>query len=71
MTISKMTLLGGVAGLAAAVIGSGTLAWVHNGATTADHGNATNYVVGQDGRLIGAAPNASIRSHWEREGLPD
>ena len=65
-----MALLG-VAGLAAAVIGSGALAWVHDGATTADHGNATNYVVGQDGQLIGAAPNPSIRSQWEREGLPN
>ena len=66
-----MTILGGVAGLAAAMIGSGTLAWVHNGAITADHGKATNYVVGQDGRLIGAAPNASIRTQREREGLPN
>jgi len=53
------------------VIGSGTLAWVHNGAATADHENATHYVVGPDGRLIGAAPNPSIRSQWEREGLPN
>jgi hypothetical protein len=66
MTISKMTFFG-VAGLTAAVISSGALAWVHNGATPADQGNATNYVVvGQDGRLIGATPNASIRSLWER-----
>ena len=69
MTMSKMALLG-VAVLAAVVIGSGTLAGVHNGAATADHENATNYVVGPDG-LIGAAPNASIRSQWERDGLPN
>src|SRR5512139_1159998 len=30
---------------AAAVIGSTALAWVHNGAATADQGNGTNYVV--------------------------
>jgi len=30
-----------------------------------------NYVVGPDGGLIGAAPNASIRSQWERDGLPN
>ena len=65
-----MTLLGAALGVAA-VIGSAALAWVHTGAATADHGNATNYVVGQDGQLIGAAPNPSIRSQWEREGLPN
>jgi hypothetical protein len=71
MAISKMTFLG-VAGLTAIIIGSGALAWVHTGATTTDQGNATNYVVvGQDGRLIGATPNASTRSLWEREGLPN
>jgi len=70
MILSKMTLLGAALGVAA-VIGSAALAWVHKGAATADHGNATNYVVGQDGKLIGATPNASIRSQWEREGLPN
>lgn len=70
MKMSKMTLLGAVV-VVAAVIGSGTLAWIHNEASTADHENATNYVVGPDGRLIGAAPNASIRSQWERDGLPN
>jgi hypothetical protein len=70
MILSKMTLFG-AAVVAAAVIGSGALACFHNGAATADHGNATNYVVGQDGKLIGATPNASIRSQWEREGLPN
>ena len=68
MTMSKMALLG-VAVVAAVVIGSGTLAWVHT--ATADHENAIHYVVGPDGRLIGAAPNPSIRSQWEREGLPN
>jgi hypothetical protein len=53
------------------VIGSGTLAWVHNEAAPADHESATRYVVGPDGRLIGAAPNPSIRSQWERDGLPN
>ena len=70
MTMSKMALLG-VAVVAVLVIGSGTLAWVHNEAATANHDNAPNYVVGPDGRLIGAAPNASIRSQWERDGLPN
>jgi hypothetical protein len=70
MTMSKMTLLGAVV-VAAVVIGSGTLAWVHNGAATADHENASSYVFGPDGRLIGAAPNQSIRSQWERDGLPN
>ena len=57
MILSKMTLLGAALGVAA-VIGSAALAWVHNGAAT-------------DGQLIGAAPNPSIRSQWEREGLPN
>ncbi len=70
MTMSKLTLLG-TAVVAAVVIGSGTLAWVHNGAATADHENAGNYVIGPDGTLIGAAPNPSIRSQWERDGLPN
>ena len=69
MTMSKMTLLG-IAGVAAAAIGSGTLAWVYNGAATADHGNVTIFD-GQDARIFGATPNASIRSQWEREGLPN
>jgi hypothetical protein len=68
--MNKMTLLG-ILGVAAALICSGTLAWVHNRAATADFGYATHYVVGTDGRSIGAAPNASIRSQWEREGLPN
>ena len=70
MTLTKMALLG-PAVVVAAVIGSVALACLHNGAATADRGNATNYVVGQDGKLIGAAPNPSIRSQWEREGLPN
>jgi len=53
------------------VIGSGTLAWVHNEAATTDHEKATNYVFGPDGTLIGATPNASTRSQWERDGLPN
>jgi len=65
-----MKLLGAAVG-AAAVIGSGALAWVHNGAATAGQGNGTNYVVGQDGKLIGAASNPSIRSQWQREGFPN
>jgi hypothetical protein len=69
MIISKMILLGAVV-VVAAVIGSGTLAWIHNEPATADHENTTNYIVGPDGGVIGAAPNASIRSQWERDGLP-
>jgi hypothetical protein len=61
----------GAFGVRAIVIGSGTLAWVRNEAATADHENADNYVFGPDGRLIGAAPNASIRYQWERYGLPN
>jgi hypothetical protein len=68
MTMSKMTLLG-MAGIAAAAISSGTLAWVHNRPATADHENLTIFD-GQDARIFGATPNASIRSQWEREGLP-
>lgn len=68
--MNKMTLVG-AAGFVTAVIGSGAVAWVYNGAATADHGNATNYVAGQGRQLIGATPNASIRSQWEREGLPN
>jgi hypothetical protein len=70
MILSKMKLLGAAVGVAA-VIASGALAWVHNGAATADQGNGNNYVVGQDGKLIGAASNPSIRSQWQREGFPN
>ena len=70
MTMSKMILLGAVV-VVAAWIGSGTLAWIHNEPATADRENTTNYVIGPDGGLIGAAPNASIRSQWERDGLPN
>jgi hypothetical protein len=70
MTLTKMTLLG-PAVVVAALVGSVARACFHNGAATADRGNVTNYVVGQDGKLIGAAPNPSIRSQWEREGLPN
>jgi hypothetical protein len=55
MILSKMKLLG-AAVVASAVIVSVALACFHNGAATADHGNATSYVVGPDGKLIGAAP---------------
>jgi hypothetical protein len=70
MILSKMKLLG-AAVVASAVIVSVALACFNNGAATADHGNATSYVVGPDGKLIGAAPNPSIRSQWQREGLPN
>lgn len=70
MILSKMKLLGAVVG-AAVVIGSAALAWVHNGAATDDRGDGINYVVGQDGKLIGAAPNPSIRSKWQQEGFPN
>jgi hypothetical protein len=69
MILSKINLLGAAVGVAA--VGSAALAWVHHGAETAEQGNGTNYVVGQDGKLIGAAPNPSIRSQWQREGLPN
>jgi hypothetical protein len=71
LTIPKGAMHLWPAVVVAAVIGSVAVACLHNGAATADRGNATNYVVGQDGKLIGAAPNPSIRSQWEREGLPN
>ena len=71
MILNKMKLLGAVVG-AAVVIGSAALAWVHNGAATDDQqGGGTNYVVGQDGKLIGATTNPSIRSQWQQEGFPN
>jgi hypothetical protein len=70
MIVRKVTLLGAAVGVAA-VVGSAALAWVHNGAATDDQGDGTNYVVGQDGKLIGAAPNPSIRSQWQQEGFPN
>jgi hypothetical protein len=70
MILTKMKILGAVVGTAT-VIGSGALAWFHRGAATADQGNDTNYVVEQDGKLIGAAHNPSIRSQWQQEGLPN
>ena len=70
MILSKTTLVGAAVGVAA-VIGSAALAWVHNGAATDDQGDGTNYVIGQDGKLIGAAPNPSIRSQWQQEGFPN
>ena len=69
MIVSKMKLLGATVCLLA--VGSAALAWVHRGAETADPGNGTNYVLGQDGELISAAPNPSVRSQWQREGLPN
>ena len=63
-------MIGAVVG-AAVVIGSAALAWVHNGVATDNQGDGTNYVVGQDGKLIGAAPNPSIRSQWQQEGFPN
>ena len=65
-----MTLLGAIS-IVAAVIGSGTFAWIHNEAATADDKTTPNHVVGPAGGLIGSAPNAHIRSQWEREGLPN
>jgi hypothetical protein len=70
MILRKTKLLGAVVG-AAVVIGSAALAWVHNGVATDNQGDGTNYVVGQDGKLIGAAPNPSIRSQWQQEGFPN
>jgi hypothetical protein len=70
MILSKMKLLGTAVGVAV-VIGSAAVAWVHNGAAMDDQSGATNYVVGQDGKLIGVAPNPSIRSQWQQEGFPN
>src|SRR4030095_7629789 len=67
MILSKMKMLW-AAVVASGVIRSVALACFNNGAATADHGNATSYVVGPDGKLIGAAPNPSIRSQWETGG---
>lgn len=62
-----MKLLGVAVG-AAVVIGSAALACV-KGAATAEKGS--NYVVGEDGKLMGAAPNADIRLQWQRDGFPN
>jgi hypothetical protein len=70
MILNKTKLLWAAVG-AAALIGPAALACVHSGAATADQGNGTNYVVGPDGKLIGAAPNPSIRSQWQQEGFPN
>jgi hypothetical protein len=70
MILGKMKILLAAASVAF-VISSGAFAWVHNRAATADQRHGINYVVGQDGKLIGTAHNPSIRAQWQREGLPN
>jgi hypothetical protein len=71
MIPGKMKLLS-ITACAAAVIAAPALAYiVHNGAIAAPRVYGSHYVVGPDGKLIGSAPNSSIRSQWQQEGLPD
>jgi hypothetical protein len=68
--MSKISFLV-IAVVASAFIGSGTLAWVRHGRPIAAHRNAARYISGPEGRVIGGAPDQSIRQQWEREGLPE
>ena len=56
MILGKMKLLLAAASVAF-VISSAAFAWVHNRAATADQRHGINYVVGQDGKLIGTVHN--------------
>jgi hypothetical protein len=71
MVFGKMKLLA-VTVPAVAVIASLAFAAVaHNKAAAVNQGFIAHHVAGPDGKLIGSAPNASIRSQWQQEGLPD
>jgi hypothetical protein len=43
----------------------------HGQDRTHDHAYDANPVVGPDGKLIGAAPDPSVRSQLQRDGLPE
>jgi hypothetical protein len=71
MVFGKMKLLA-VATTTAAVIASLAFAAVaHNKAAAVNQGFVAHHVAGPDGKLIGSAGNASIRSQWQQDGLPD
>ena len=79
MILGKMKLLSTVVG-AVALIASPVLArTVHNEAAPANQARHQAYqqaceasaVVGPDGKLVGAAPNASIHSQMQQYGLPE
>ena len=78
--ISRKTKLLSAAIAAAVLIATPILARaLHKGEAAADHaqdrGHGQSYdgypVVGPDGKLIGAAPDPSLRSQLQRDGLPD
>jgi hypothetical protein len=75
MISGKMKLLSAVVG-SGALFASAAIAYtIHKGAALADQvydqAYRANDVVGPDGKLIGAAPNPSIRSQMQRDGLPE
>ena len=79
MISRKIKLLSAAIGVAA-LIATPTLARsVHKGLAQVDQahdraqgqGYDANAVVGPDGKLIGAAPDPSVRSQLQRDGLPE
>jgi hypothetical protein len=71
MKLGKMKLFS-IAFAAAAVVATLALASaVHKKPAPIEQGYDVNPVVGPDGDVIGAAANPSMRSHFERDGLPE
>jgi hypothetical protein len=75
MTSRKMKLLSAAIGAVALIATSELARTVHKGAAPAEQAyhqaRGANAVVGPDGKLIGAAPDPSVRSQLQRDGLPE
>ena len=71
MVMGKMKLLAVTVAAAAGIASLAFAAVAHNKAAAVNQGIVAHHVVGPDGKLIGSAGNASIRSQWQQDGLPD
>jgi hypothetical protein len=70
MVIGKITLLAAAIAAAAVIASLAFAAVAHNKAAAVKQGFVAYHAVGPDGKLIGSAGNASIRSQWQQQGLP-
>jgi hypothetical protein len=71
MVSGKMKLLAAAVATATVIASLAFAALAHNKVAAVDHGFVAHHAVGPDGNLIGSAGNASLRSQWQQEGLPE
>jgi hypothetical protein len=71
MIFGKMKLFSAAIAAMAVVALLAFAAVAHNKAAAVNRGSGAYHAFGPDGHLIGSAGNASIRSQWQQQGLPE